>query len=726
MSTDYFESLKMLLQPYLSDESISFVKKAYDFSAKAHHTQKRKSQEPYITHPVEVAKILAKLQQDPDTLAAALLHDTVEDTETTLDALKKTFNTEIAQLVEGVTKLGHLEFSSKEEAQAENFRKMFIAMANDLRVIIIKLADRLHNMRTLQYLSKEKQMRISQETREIFSPLAHRLGMWSLKWELEDLAFYYLQYDKFQEIKQLISTTREAREQYVNQFITILQTHLETAGIMAVVRGRPKHFYSIYTKLEKQQIPFDELYDTLGIRVIVDSIKTCYAVLGILHAEFKPISGRIKDYIAMPKSNGYQSLHTTVIGPEGKPVEIQIRTQEMHQTAEIGIAAHWSYKEGHKQQPSDSQFAWIRDMLETHPDSESASVFLQDVKTDLFGDEVFVFTPNGDVYPLPRGATPIDFAYRIHSEIGHKCIGAKVNNHIVPLHYQLKNGDRVEILTSKTPNPNLAWLQTVRTSQAKNKIKQWFRKQHAVDNTQKGKAIIEKALLIEGYSPKDVLTEPQLHLIEDRYNFKTFDELYVHIGQGDISAVEIVHLFDKHLKPKKIPDSPIELLKTPVPIHASAASGSRVKVLGERNVLVRMARCCNPLPGDLIIGYITLGSGVSVHRANCIHVQKLSEKDRARVIEVEWIMDDDSATRTHRVTLNIEALDRIGLMNDIVAAITATKTSIKDFTVKSKEHQNGVAGIRINLQIRNTQHLAVVKAAVKKVPDVYRISRVKR
>jgi GTP diphosphokinase / guanosine-3',5'-bis(diphosphate) 3'-diphosphatase len=718
-----FSDLKKSASKYLSEDSINFIKKAYDFSKKAHKGQYRISEQDYITHPLSVAKILAELEQDPVTIAASLLHDTIEDSEVTPEKIKETFGEDICTLVEGVTKLGQIYFGSKQEREVENLRKMFLAMAEDLRVVIIKLADRLHNMRTLNFLPPERQLKIARETRDIFSPLAHRLGMWSLKWELEDLAFYYLQKNEFQRIKKLISSKREEREEYVNNFIEKIQALLKQNKMPAEITGRPKHFYSIYLKLQKQDINFDELYDTLGVRIILDSVMECYKVLGIIHSAFKPISGRIKDYIAMAKSNLYQSLHTTVIGPEGKPIEIQIRTLEMHQIAENGIAAHWRYKEGEKKKHYDGDFFWLKQILELQQEKVAPEDFLQSLKLDLFIDEVFVFTPRGDVQVLPKGATPIDFAYKIHTEVGHRCIGAKINNHIAPLSYKLKNGDRVDILTSNKENPNLNWLSFIQSSHAKSKLKQWFRKKQAANNIERGKNLLEKALIVSGYLPRETLIQDNLDLFYARFNTNKYPDLYMQISLGDISVQEVTKFLDKKFK-KPEPKHSEEILKGIKTTKTKAKSISNIRVLGEENVLVKFANCCAPLPGDDIIGFISLGYGVSIHRTDCKNIINLPEKDKVRLVQVDW-NEKQKSNQTYPIHLEIEAFDRIGLLQDILAIITENKLNIIKLNSR-KIKKVGFEKIDITLDILNTEQLNKIKNAISKISDVYSIRRVQK
>lgn len=710
MKTDHsFEQLNEVIQKYLPESDVALIDTAYHFAKKAHEHQRRKSNEPYIVHPLEVAYILAELEQDAPTICAGLLHDTLEDCEVKPDDISRLFGSDVLRLVEGVTKLGKIYFDSSEDEQAENVRKMFLAMAQDIRVVIIKLADRLHNMRTLKFLSKERQLSISRETREIFSPLAHRLGMWSLKWELEDYAFYHLQPDDFQRIKQLVATRRDQREQYVNQLIQQLNLVLKPTGIEFRVFGRPKHFYSIYKKLTTQNLAYDELYDTLGIRVLVHSIRECYETLGVIHSEFKPLAGRFKDYIAMPKSNLYQSLHTTVMGPEGKPVEIQIRTHDMHQIAEYGIAAHWRYKEGGTPHYFDANFAWIRQLVESEKEGFPSSDFLQNLKLDLVIDEVFVFTPKGLVQVLPKGSTPLDFAYKIHTEIGHRYIGAKINSQIVSLTTPLQNGDRVEILTQKHPQPKIDWLTVVVTRQAKTKIKQWFKRAHQQEAIQLGKDKIEKSMLLMGWVAKDAWSQLGVDTLLSEFKVSKLDELYMGITHGDLSIKSVEAVLRRLLCP-----APTVLRRTKKPMPTP----SSMTVLGETNIQTGSARCCNPIPGDPIIGYISVGRGVIVHRNDCVSIANLPASDRVRLIEVEW----SHQASISRAILMIQAFDRIGILEDIVHAISSSRTNISEIKTKTIKSGGKMRAV-VAIDVMDTIHLNRVKDALLQVTDVLSVQR---
>lgn len=713
------EELQARVRLYMSESSVQLISRAYEFAKQAHEGQLRMSGEPFIHHPVEVAYILADLEQDPPTVSAALLHDTIEDSGITPVHMTQMFGEDICQLVEGVTKLGRISFESKEEEQAENFRKMFLAMAKDLRVVIIKLADRLHNMRTLKYMPPHKQERVSRETREIFSPLAHRLGMWTLKWELEDLAFYYLQPDAFQRIKKLVASRRDERESYVNRLLDTLKVYIEQeAKISAKIFGRPKHFYSIYKKLNAQNLSFDELYDTLGIRIIVGSLKECYEVLGLVHARYRPLSGRFKDYIAMPKSNMYQSLHTTVIGPEGKPVEIQIRTRDMHSVAESGIAAHWRYKEGASRTNFDGDFAWLRQILESEKERSTPSDFLQNLKLDLFIDEVFIFTPKGDVQVLPKGATPLDFAYKIHTEIGHKTVGAKVNSQIVPLGYALQSGDRLEILTTKIACPKVDWLRFVHTRHAKAKIKQWFKKQGQQQAIEKGREKLEKILVFSGYLPKEVFQKEILERLIQALHVSREEDLYIQLAEGEMGPRAIEHALAGILQ-KSAPSSVTPVIPV-MKVPSRPKKGLPVIVMGESGVMASLAKCCGPVMGDAVVGYVTIGYGVSVHRLDCKNVLGLSDEDRGRLVDVSWI--PEASGYTFSATLSVEAFDRIGILQDIIHKITDSKINIHE--VKTKTYKTGGRmRATVVVDVTDSSQLHKIKAALTQVGDVYAVNR---
>src|SRR5690625_4189214 len=712
---------------YLNEEDVVFIYRAYEFAKEAHKDQFRKSGEPYIVHPVQVAGILVDLKMDPVTIASGFLHDVAEDTSVTIDTIKSTFSPEVADLVDGVTKLGKIKYKSKEAIQAENHRKMFVAMAKDIRVILIKLADRLHNMRTLKYLPVDKQRRIANETLEIFAPLAHRLGISTIKWELEDIALRHLNPQQYYRIVELMKQKREECEQYIENVMHEVEKQLKAVNIESEISGRPKHLYSIYRKMVTQNKQFNEIYDLLAVRIIVNSIKDCYAVLGIIHTCWKPMPGRFKDYIAMPKPNLYQSLHTTVIGPEGDPLEVQIRTKEMHEIAEYGIAAHWAYKEG-RQINQDDEFikklTWFREILDWQNETHDAEEFMESLKIDLFSDMVYVFTPRGDVIELPAGSIPIDFAYRIHTEIGNQTIGAKVNGKMEPLDYQLQNGDIVEVLTSKhSYGPSQDWLKITQTSKAKNKIKQFFKKQRKEENIIKGKELIEKEISALNLDPKEVLTQENLNKVFEKFNFTQVDDMYAAVGYQGVSASSIVTKLTEDLKPneneEQLSKKLQELMDDVKPkSQQTAKSTSSVRVKGMDNLLVRLSKCCNPVPGDDIIGYITRGRGVSVHRVDCPNIQ--SKEAKQRYLPVEWDIDP-TERRQYHLDLEISGYDRQGLLNDILQAISETKTNITK--VNGRSDQNKMAFIKITILIRNTGHLQRVVDRIKKIKDVYTVTR---
>ncbi|GAA0295152.1 GTP pyrophosphokinase [Gracilibacillus halotolerans] len=708
---------------YLNDEDIKFIKYAYDFAKESHKEQFRKSGEPYIVHPVQVAGILVNLRLDPETIAGGFLHDVVEDTDVTLEDLSTNFSEEVAMLVDGVTKLGKIKYMSKEAQQAENHRKMFIAMSKDIRVILIKLADRLHNMRTLKHLPPEKQRRISNETLEIFAPLAHRLGISAIKWELEDTALRYLNPQQYYRIVHLMKQKREEREMYIEEVMEQVQKQLNDVGIEADLSGRPKHLYSIYRKMMLQKKQFNEIYDLLAVRILVKSIKDCYAVLGIIHTCWKPMPGRFKDYIAMPKPNLYQSLHTTVIGPKGSPLEVQIRTREMHEIAEYGIAAHWAYKEGKRiKQSNEDRLAWFREILEWQNDADDAEEFMESLKVDLFSDMVYVFTPKGDVIELPRGSVPIDFAYKIHTEIGNHTIGAKINGKMEPLDYRLRNGDIVEVMTSKhSYGPSQDWLKLSPTSQAKNKIKQFFKKQRRDENVTKGKELVELELKANGYQPKDILTEANIQIAMDKFNFSTDEDLFAAVGYHGLTAAQVVtrlteKIREEHEQSKQMEEKMEELNASGRTAKPSKAD-SGLKVEGIDNVMVRLSKCCNPVPGDQIIGYITKGRGVSVHRTDCPNV--LTEEAENRLIHVEW--EGNNSNKAYHVDLEISGYDRRGLLNDILQVINESKTNI--VAVNGRTDRNKIATIHVTILIHNVNHLRRVVERLKQIQDVYTVER---
>ncbi len=710
---------------YNPKADVAFLSKAYHFAEAAHQEQRRFSGEPFIFHPVAVARILADLELDLETLVAGLLHDVVEDTRVTLPQIEEEFGAEVASLVDGVTKLGRLEYKSKEERQAENLRKMFLAMAKDIRVILIKLADRLHNLRTLQYQPEDKQKEIADETLEIFAPLAHRLGMHHLKSELEDLAFRYINPVRYFELSQRIASTRRRREEYIREAIDVLKEKLESIGIKTDIKGRPKNLYSIYEKMKKQNKDLNEIYDVLAVRIIVDSVRDCYASLGIVHTLWKPIPGRFKDYIAMPKSNMYQSLHTTVVGPHGEPLEIQIRTQEMHRTAEYGIAAHWRYKEGGRSDKNfDEKLAWLRQLLEWQHDLRDAREFMESLKIDLFADTVFVFTPKGDVIELPAGSVPIDFAYRVHTQVGHRCMGAKVNGKIVPLDYKLKNGDIVEILTSRqAAGPSRDWLNLVKTSQAKSRIRQWFKREQREENILKGRDSLEREFKKQGLE-LELLKNDRLLEIGRRFNLMGVDDVYAAIADGTISPLTIVNRIKEDLKKEElklaraltVEEQPLKSEPPPTSQPVQPVQGVQVK--GTGNLLTRLAHCCNPVPGDPITGYITRGRGVSIHRSDCRNVVLWQKTDRDRLVEASW---DQGVQHPFQVKLEITAMDRAGLLSDVMAVIAEMKMSASWVTARGRKDRQ--ASIEMILEMKSKEELDYLIGKINRVKDVCEVRR---
>ncbi len=686
------------------------VRKAYERAALAHRGQHRLSGEDYVNHPLEVAAILADLELDAATIAAALLHDTVEDTNLTADEVKREFGPEVARLVDGVTKLGRISLRTDQQQQAENIRKMMVAMAEDLRVVLIKLADRLHNMRTLEPLAEPKRRKISRETLDIYAPLAHRLGIGQIKWELEDLAFRHLEPDAYEDVVSRIARNRADREALVSDLREILPRELEKVGIQADITGRPKHMYSVWQKMTREAKEFSEIYDLSAIRVLVDSVRDCYGVLGVVHSLWKPMPGRFKDYVAMPKSNGYQSLHTTVITHTGEPIEIQIRTQEMHRVAEFGVAAHWTYKEGGKDASFDQKLSWLRSLLEWQGEVGDAESFLNTVKVDLFQDEVYVFTPRGDVINLPADSTPVDFAYRIHTEVGHHCIGAKVNGRMVPLEYALQNGEIVEILTSKGPHgPSRDWLNFVKSASAKERIRKWFKSQSREENMAKGHDLLDKELhRMHRVSLVD-LPENKLQEIASLHKFATVDDFMAAIGYGDLSPHAVVMRMALNL------DSPGGDLRT-IPLIPQVQPSPRVLVRGEKGILTTIATCCQPVPGDAIIGYTTRGKGVTVHRADCINA--VNAQDSSRVVPVDWEAD---ATHLYPVAIKIEAFDRQGLMRDIATVVAENRVNMSALEVHVYDDKTAV--VSTTVEIDSLAQLSRLMEKLEGVKDVHTVAR---
>lgn len=714
------------IHTYLTDDECNQVLKAFELADKAHEGQLRASGEPYIMHPLAVAEILAHLQIDHITLMAALMHDVVEDTSYSKEDLEKMFGSEVAFLVDGVTKLNQFQYETKEDRQMENYRKMILAMAKDVRVVVIKLGDRLHNMRTLKHMRSDKQKRIAKETLEIFAPLAHRLGIFNVKWELEDLSFRYLEPEKYYDLVDQMKQKRQAREDIVNDTMSQLTKALGEANIKADIKGRPKHFYSIYKKMKKDNRDLSQIYDLLAVRVIVDTIPDCYAVLGIAHSLWKPLPYRFKDYISMPKSNMYQSLHTTVIGTMGQPVEIQIRTWEMHRVSEYGVAAHWRYKEGNKNgdKDFDQKVAWLRQVLEWQ-DTSNPTELVNALKLDVFSGEVFVFTPKGDVVKLPIGSVPLDFAYRVHTDVGHRCVGAKVNGKIVPLDYTLQNGDIVDIITSKTGRPSLDWLNIVGSSESKSKIRNWFKRENKAENIEKGLEALEKEAKRLNYSWKELIADSRLQQVTKQLKAGTDDEMFAACGYGGIPvSTVLLRLIELYKKSKEAEESKrsteqiIEKLKSQGP--KTTKNGTGVLVKGEAGVMVRMAKCCNPVPGDDIIGYITRGRGVSVHRSDCTSLGHTPE-DLERMIEVSW---DGSSGESFHVGIDIQAYDRNGLLMEVMAVLSELKITITNINAKVQEDTKTVS-INVVVDIRDISQLDFVMTKLRRIREVYTVQRSK-
>jgi GTP pyrophosphokinase len=711
--------LEKKIEDNYGKEALSIFHKALSFAENAHRGQKRSSGEPYTVHPIEVALILVDLGLDINTIIAGLLHDTAEDAGISISEIERQFGSEVAKLVDGITKLGKFEFKTKEEQQVETLRKMFLAMGKDIRVIIIKFADRLHNLRTLEYIEEDKQREKAYETLEIYAPLAHRLGIFKIKWELEDLSLRYIDPTGYYDLVEKISTKRREREEQISLLIDVLREKMEEAGIKADIEGRPKHFYSIYRKMYMQHKSFDQIYDLMAVRIIVDEVKDCYEVLGIAHTLWKPIPGRFKDYIAVAKPNMYRSLHTTVIGPSGEPFEIQIRTWEMHHTAEYGIAAHWKYKEGRKSQSElDDKLSWLRQLLEWQHELSDFRDFTDTLKVDLFTDEVFVFTPKGDVIDLPKGAIPLDFAYAIHSAIGNRCVGAKVNGKIVTLDYELQTGEIVEILTSSAGHgPSRDWLKMVKTSEARSKIKQWFKKEKREENIVKGKELIEKEAKKQGFILSRLLKNEWLEPILHKYGLHSTEDMFAAIGYGGITVNQVLlKLIDEYKKANQ--DDPVEpVIKEVVAPKRQYEKGIAVK--GIDNVMIRLAKCCNPVHGDDIVGYITRGRGVSIHRSDCGNLSDVSVENH-RFIDVNWTEEPKAS---YSAGIYVIARDRHSILAEVTMAIADMKIAIT--AVNAKTDRNKRAHINLTLQITDTLQLEKVMRQLKKLFDVIDVSRIK-
>lgn len=724
-----------MCQKYMNKEHVKLVQKACDFATYVHSKQFRQSGEPYIIHPIQVAGILANLKMDPETVAAGFLHDVVEDTNVTLGDIGELFNHDVEVIVDGVTKLGKIRYKSHQEQLAENHRKLLLAMAKDLRVIIVKLADRLHNMRTLGHLRPDKQRRIANETLEIYAPLADRLGISTIKWELEDISLRYLNPQQYYRIVHLMDSKRTERIKYINEAIDDIKDAIKDLNIECEIYGRPKHIYSIYRKMRDQHKQFSQIYDLLAVRVIVKSIKDCYAVLGAIHTKWKPMPGRFKDYIAMPKANMYQSLHTTVIGPKGKPFEVQIRTEEMHRVAEYGIAAHWAYKEGKtdpvKATVTGDKLNIFKEIIELQNESVNAKDFMDSVKGDLFSDRVYAFTPKGDVTELPKGAGPLDMAYAIHTEIGNHTTGAKVNGKIVPLNYQIKNGDIVDILTStNSVGPGRDWLKLVHTNRARNKIRKFFKKRDREENLDKGREILDNTLTEEGFNPHDVLVEKNIKRVLTKKQLPSMEELYVGIGFGSIQPLGIVNLLTKDIRQKREDEERKKQEKELLEHHKKIENvkndhekiqekQSDILIAGIDNMMVRLSRCCNPIPGDKIVGYITKGRGVSIHRVDCPNVNS-EEQHGQRLINVSW-NTLPSEQKLYDAELKIQGYNRSGLLSDILQVINNTTKTLK--SVNGNVDHNQMTTVTVVIRIRNKVHLQRLIDNVKRIPDVYLVER---
>jgi GTP diphosphokinase / guanosine-3',5'-bis(diphosphate) 3'-diphosphatase len=723
----HFELLDGLLAEldgYAGELDRELIVRAFTFAAKAHEGQQRRSGEPFIMHPVGVAIICAGLRLDEQTIAAALLHDVVEDTNTDLAAVRDEFGDEIAALVDGVTKLTRVQFQSREQAEAENYRKMVVAMAEDVRVILVKLADRLHNLRTIEYLGRQKQVQKAKEALEVYAPLAHRLGIHALKWELEDLSFQTLHPRKYEEIKTMVAERRADREGHVAEAADVLQRELTKVDIPAEISGRAKHFYSIYDKMAKRGREFNEIYDLTAMRVTVErngdeGTRDCYGALGLIHSLWKPMPGRFKDYVAMPKFNGYRSLHTTVIGPEGRPLEIQVRTREMHETAEFGIAAHWAYKRGKKTNADAEWLAWVQQLMDIHVDETDSREFVKSFRTDLFDEEVFVFTPKGEVKTLPAGATPIDFAYAVHTDVGHRTVGAKVNGRIVPLHYKLKSGDRVEVLTSKSGRgPSRDWLSLVASSRARNKIRQFFSREQKEDLEAKGREALEHALKAQNLPYRKLAGSAVLAGVIRETGFKKAEDFYVALGSGKLTAGSIVNKVLQRLKVEEVAEEEaVTPRKRPKARDALASTNYGINVIGVEDVLVRLAKCCTPVPGDPIVGYISLGRGITIHREDCPNAKALM-RNPERFTAVEW---EGGPTQSFRVQIALDSWDRPRLLEDVARTFAEHGANIVSYggTVEDQMARNWYVA-----EVGEVKALRALLTALRNVDGVFDAYRV--
>ena len=729
----YKELINSVLK-YHPSTDISMIEKAYKVASEAHEGQKRKSGEPYIIHPLCVAIILADLELDKETIVAGLLHDAVEDTWMTYEEVEKEFGSEVALLVDGVTKLGQLSYSAdKVEVQAENLRKMFLAMAKDIRVILIKLADRLHNMRTLQYMRPEKQQEKARETMDIYAPIAMRLGISKIKVELDDLSLKYLKPDVYYDLVHKVALRKSEREQFVGAIVKEVKKHMDDANIKAQVDGRVKHFFSIYKKMVNQDKTIDQIYDLFAVRILVDTVKDCYAALGVIHEMYKPIPGRFKDYIAMPKTNMYQSLHTTLIGPNGQPFEIQIRTYEMHRTAEYGIAAHWKYKESSDGKApvgksEEEKLNWLRQILEWQRDMSDNKEFMSLLKNDLdlFADSVYCFTPQGDVKTLPSGSTPVDFAYSVHSAVGNKMVGARVNGKLVPIEYEIKNGDRIEIITSQnSQGPSRDWLKLVKSTQAKNKINQWFKKELKEDNILKGKEMLAQYARAKGFKITNYTKTQYLEAVLRKYGFRDWDSVLAAIGHGGLKEGQVfnklVEAYDKENKKNLTDEQVLEAAsETQEKLHI-AKSKSGIVVKGIHDVAVRFSKCCNPIPGDEIVGFVTRGRGITIHRTDCVNVLNMSETDRTRLIEAEWQQPDTKEKEKYMAEIQVYANNRTGLLVDLSKIFTERKIDLR--SINSRTSKQEKATISMSFEIGSKEELRSLIEKIRQVESVIDVER---
>ena len=729
-----YEELIASVKKYHPSADISMIQKAYEVAREAHKDQKRKSGEPYIIHPLCVSIILADLELDKETIVAGLLHDAVEDTWMTTEEVTKEFGEEVSLLVDGVTKLGQLNYSAdKVELQAENLRKMFLAMAKDIRVIMIKLADRLHNMRTLQYMRPEKQQEKARETMDIYAPIAQRLGISKIKVELDDLSLKYLKPDVYYDLVEKVALRKSVREEFVGNIVKQVKMHMEDANIKAQVDGRVKHFFSIYKKMVNQDKTIDQIYDLFAVRILVDTVKDCYAALGVIHEMYKPIPGRFKDYIAMPKPNMYQSLHTTLIGPNGQPFEIQIRTFEMHKTAEYGIAAHWKYKEssdGKKPvgQSEEEKLNWLRQILEWQRDMSDNKEFMSLLKNDLdlFADSVYCFTPQGDVKTLPNGSTPIDFAYSVHSAVGNKMVGARVNGKLVPIEYQIKNGDRIEIITSQnSQGPSRDWLKLVKSTQAKNKINQWFKKELKEDNILKGKDMLAQYAKSKGFKIGLYTKSQYLEAVLRKYGFRDWDSVLAAIGHGGLKEGQVfnklLEAYEKENKKNLTDEQVLEASQESQEKLHVAKSKSGIVVKGIHDVAVRFSKCCNPIPGDEIVGFVTRGRGITIHRTDCVNVVNMSEMDRSRLIEAEWQRADSKVSEKYMAEINIYANNRTGLLVDLSKLLTERKIDVR--SMNSRTNKQEKATISLSFEVKSKEELNSLIGKIRQIESVIDVER---